>query len=154
AAIGVLLGLGAPLGSIVARGLCLHRGWWGAWLGQELGVHAYFYAYMTIGCVLVFTLFGYLMGRRSDVLQDESASVKTTFQTLDLLAITDGLTGLYNHRYLQERLSLELESADRYKTPITCLMLDIDNFKTINDRYGHPFGDLVLATVARILREN
>src|SRR5262245_53551654 len=101
---GVLLGLGAPLGSIIGRGLFIHRGWWGALLTQEIGVHAYFYAYMTIGCVVVFTLFGYWMGLKGDALSAESASVQTTFQTLDLLAITDGLTGLYNHRYLQERL--------------------------------------------------
>jgi diguanylate cyclase (GGDEF)-like protein len=151
---GVLLGLGAPLGSIVARGLWLHRGWWAAWLEQELRNQAYFYVYMAVGCVIGFTLFGYMMGKRGDQLSDERASVQATFQTLDLLAITDGLTGLYNHRYLQERLALELESSGRYKTPLTCLMLDIDNFKSINDKYGHPFGDLVLASIARIIREN
>lgn len=151
---GILLGLGAPLGSIIARGLWIHRGWWSLWLHQELTVHAYFYGYMTIGCVVAFTLFGYVMGRRGDLLSDQSGSLQATFQTLDLLAITDGLTGLYNHRYLQERLALELESAGRYKTPLTCLMMDIDDFKSINDQYGHPFGDLVLATIARIIREN
>jgi diguanylate cyclase (GGDEF)-like protein len=70
------------------------------------------------------------------------------------LAITDALTTLYNSRYLHDQLAIELESAKRYNTPLTCLMLDIDNFKLINDKYGHPSGDMVLAALAKILRDS
>jgi len=66
-------------------------------------------------------------------------------------AITDGLTGLYNHRYFYERLGQEVARARRYGTPVSLLMIDIDDFKAFNDRHGHPAGDEVLRGVAEIL---
>ncbi len=62
---------------------------------------------------------------------------------------TDFLTGWYNRRYLQVRLKDELARAKRQAAPLTCLMLDIDHFKRINDRYGHAAGDLVLREMAQ-----
>ena len=59
-------------------------------------------------------------------------------------AITDGLTGLYNHRYFYERLEQEIARARRYGTPVSLLMIDLDDFKAFNDRRGHPAGDAVL----------
>ena len=73
------------------------------------------------------------------------------YRTLERQAITDGLTGLYNHRYFYERLSEEFARARRYALPLSLLMIDLDDFKHFNDRYGHPAGDLVLAEVGRIL---
>ena len=73
------------------------------------------------------------------------------YRTLERQAITDGLTGLYNHRYFYERLNQEIARAQRYGLPLSLLMIDIDDFKHFNDRYGHPTGDLVLAEVGRIL---
>jgi diguanylate cyclase (GGDEF)-like protein len=73
------------------------------------------------------------------------------YRTLERLAITDGLTGLYNHRHFYERLSEEVARARRYALPLSLLMIDLDDFKHFNDRYGHPAGDLVLAEVGRIL---
>ncbi len=67
------------------------------------------------------------------------------------LALKDGLTGLYNHRYFQELLEKELKRAYRYKHPISLIMLDIDHFKKINDTYGHPQGDIVLKELGRII---
>jgi diguanylate cyclase (GGDEF)-like protein len=67
------------------------------------------------------------------------------------VAITDGLTGLYNHRYFQERLSHELKRALRQEQPVSLLLLDIDHFKKVNDDYGHPFGDEVLKRISREL---
>lgn len=64
------------------------------------------------------------------------------------LAITDGLTGVYNHRYFQDRLELELERAARYKRPVSLAMLDLNGFKRYNDLYGHQQGDLVLRLAA------
>lgn len=66
-------------------------------------------------------------------------------------ANTDSLTNLYNHRHFQERLSVELSRAERFGRPVSVIMLDIDNFKTLNDTHGHPVGDIVLKDVARIL---
>ena len=69
-------------------------------------------------------------------------------------AITDGLTGLYNHRHLDERLENEVAKATRYGTPLSVLMIDIDDFKPFNDTYGHPAGDSLLRELADIMREN
>lgn len=68
------------------------------------------------------------------------------------LANTDGLTGIYNHRYLQERLRSEIDRAERYSRPLSVIMADLDHFKHFNDAYGHPRGDEVLIEVAHTLR--
>ena len=73
----------------------------------------------------------------------------TQFQ---LLSITDPLTGLLNRRYLEERLSEELERSKRHRFPMSFLMLDIDDFKTYNDRNGHQAGDLALEMTAQTLK--
>jgi two-component system cell cycle response regulator len=67
------------------------------------------------------------------------------------LAILDPLTGLYNRRYSEEQLRIEIARADRCGNPLVVLLLDLDNFKEINDRYGHSAGDLVLKEFARRL---
>ena len=69
------------------------------------------------------------------------------------LALTDPLTGLGNHRHFHERLQHDLDKAQDEGFPLTLVLLDIDNFKQINDRYGHPTGDKVLAQVAARLRQ-
>jgi diguanylate cyclase (GGDEF)-like protein len=73
-------------------------------------------------------------------------------RSLEQLAITDGLTGVFNHRYFQMRLENEVKRAHRYKLPFALLMIDLDHFKDINDRYGHAVGDVVLSHVAGLLR--
>ncbi len=65
----------------------------------------------------------------------------------ELIAITDGLTGLYNHRAFYERLTQEVKRAQRYELPLSLLMIDIDDFKLFNDRLGHPAGDALLRTL-------
>jgi len=67
-------------------------------------------------------------------------------------AVTDGLTGLYNHRHFYERLDQEIARARRYGTPVSLLMIDIDDFKAFNDRHGHLAGDIVLREMAVALR--
>ena len=69
------------------------------------------------------------------------------------LAIKDGLTGLYNHRYLKERLELEMQTAKRIQHPLSLIFFDIDHFKKYNDINGHPMGDMLLRSVADILRK-
>ncbi|MGH9940914.1 MAG: diguanylate cyclase [Pyrinomonadaceae bacterium] len=73
----------------------------------------------------------------------------TEFQ---LLSITDPLTGLVNRRYMEERLSEEIERSKRHRFQMSFLMLDIDNFKSYNDRHGHPAGDLALEMASQCLR--
>jgi diguanylate cyclase (GGDEF)-like protein/putative nucleotidyltransferase with HDIG domain len=69
------------------------------------------------------------------------------------LALTDPLTGLGNHRHFHERLQRELQTAEENVTPLTLCFVDVDDFKRINDRFGHPSGDRVLSQVAGRLRQ-
>ena len=80
---------------------------------------------------------------------------RATFNALRAmrLALTDPLTGLGNHRHFQEQLQIQLEDASAAREPLTVCLFDLDDFKQINDRYGHPAGDRVLAHVASKLRE-
>ena len=66
---------------------------------------------------------------------------------------TDALTGWHNRRYLQSRLQEELARCRRERTPLTCLMIDVDHFKKINDTHGHLAGDAVLKGVVATVRE-
>jgi diguanylate cyclase (GGDEF)-like protein len=74
------------------------------------------------------------------------------YETAQRLAITDGLTELFNHRYLHESLGRVLERARRDAQPVGVIMLEIDHFKRYNDTYGHQSGDEALRTVAGLLR--
>ena len=75
-------------------------------------------------------------------------------ETVQRQAVTDELTGLFNHRRFQEVMSAEVERARRYDQEMGLIMLDIDNFKRVNDTYGHLQGDMVLREVARVLRQS
>ena len=74
-------------------------------------------------------------------------------ECLQLQAITDDLTGIYNHRYIFQRLREETERAQRYNQALSIMMLDLDHFKLVNDNFGHQTGDLVLKTVAQIIKQ-
>jgi diguanylate cyclase (GGDEF)-like protein len=73
-------------------------------------------------------------------------------QTIEL-AITDGLTGLYVQRYYKERVRDEVFRALEHKLPLCLMMIDVDNFKSYNDKYGHLVGDKVLKVVSQVLKE-
>ena len=75
-------------------------------------------------------------------------------ETVQRQAVTDELTGLFNHRRFQEVMTQEVERARRYHQEMGLIMLDIDNFKRVNDTYGHLQGDMVLREVARVLRQS
>jgi len=89
-----------------------------------------------------------------DELRAKVRELEQARERLRQLAITDGLTGLYNHRYLKEHLEQELLRAQRHQLHVAVVMLDIDHFKKFNDTYGHPAGDTILRTIARLLKEN
>lgn len=67
------------------------------------------------------------------------------------IAITDGMTKLYTHRHFQNLLDIEIKRATRYSRPISIIMMDLDNFKKINDTYGHQIGDEVLKEAAQVI---
>ena len=76
-----------------------------------------------------------------------------SYQTLRQLALTDRLTGLYNRHYFAEELHRQFVLTERYNTPLSCIMTDIDFFRDFNTRYGHPAGDWVLQEVAGLMKE-
>jgi len=67
-------------------------------------------------------------------------------------AVVDWLTGLYNHGYFKKFLDLEIKKSLRRRYPVTLIMIDIDNFKAVNDAYGHPTGDVILQELAQVVR--
>ena len=79
--------------------------------------------------------------------------ISLAIEALEQRAMTDPLTGLYNRAYLADRFLVELRRARNYGFPMSVALFDIDRFKRINDRYGHPAGDAVLRKIGSFLRE-
>ena len=79
--------------------------------------------------------------------------LKASNLVLEKLSITDGLTNLYNHRYFQKCLTEEFQRARRFNTSLSLIMLDLDDFKSVNDTHGHPVGDKVLMALSEVLKE-
>ncbi len=75
-------------------------------------------------------------------------------EVLEQLSITDGLTKLHNHRFFQDHLTREIKRVNRTREPLSMLVIDIDDFKQLNDRQGHKAGDEMLLGLARILNES
>ena len=80
--------------------------------------------------------------------------LKDLFVKAEKEAVTDHMTGLFNHRYFVEQLNREFHRASRHHLSIALLMIDIDHFKIYNDNFGHQAGDIVLTKVANLLKEN
>jgi diguanylate cyclase (GGDEF)-like protein len=124
---GGLISLGAPLG-------------WSLFSLFEVfgATHSpILYAYMVLGTSSAFTLFGYLIGKK----EDESLH----------LSLMDHVTGVFNARYFQMRLSQEFATSIRSDLPLSIIIFDLDRFKLINDNHGHPAGDVVLKRVAQAI---
>jgi diguanylate cyclase (GGDEF)-like protein len=82
--------------------------------------------------------------------REELAAINSALETL---SVTDGLTGLFNHKHLMETLANELARAQRHKHSLSILMIDVDHFKEYNDRFGHQMGDKLLADIAAIFKQ-
>jgi diguanylate cyclase (GGDEF)-like protein len=87
-------------------------------------------------------------------IQEQQAQLEEANAQLQALAISDGLTGLKNHRAFKAKINEEFQRANRFQLPLSLLLLDVDHFKPFNDTFGHPAGDEVLRRVARLLEEN
>ncbi|MEH1124058.1 bifunctional diguanylate cyclase/phosphohydrolase [Micromonospora sp. CPCC 206061] len=106
--------------------------------------------------VIAVLLFGGLLIRQALVTRDRTrlaTALDAALREQERLAITDGLTGLYNRRFFEEMLQLEADRSARQGAALSLIMIDLDRFKKINDTFGHPAGDVVLAETAnRICR--
>ncbi|MCQ4575208.1 MAG: diguanylate cyclase [Candidatus Brocadiales bacterium] len=97
---------------------------------------------------------GFLLKQLLHNLQAANLELEKANQKLNALSVTDGLTLLYNHRYILDTLEIEYQKARRFQKPLSLIMLDLDHFKTINDTYGHQGGDKVLVKFGSFLKEH
>jgi diguanylate cyclase (GGDEF)-like protein len=138
AAQGTALALGAPAGWVALQ----------LALGQDpaagLPGTLPLYLYMFLGSAVAFIAFGASIGRHEDCLLRAN-------RTLDELSVSDPVTGLRNARYFRARLREEQARAARSGKPLSIVAMDLDHFKHVNDRYGHPVGDEVLVAVSRAI---
>lgn len=81
------------------------------------------------------------------------AELRQENEKLKLLVTTDPLTGLFNYRYFQEILSSEMQRSNRTGRPTCLIMIDLDHFKSVNDKWGHEAGNLALKTAARVFKQ-
>jgi two-component system cell cycle response regulator len=105
--------------------------------------------------IIIVLLFAGLLTRQLLMTRDRThlaAELSAALREQERLAITDGLTGLYNRRFFQEVLRLEADRATRHDLVLSLILIDLDEFKRVNDSFGHPAGDVVLAQVADRIR--
>lgn len=137
---GAILGVGAPAGGFALRLLFNEKAAQAPL--SDLRLNAYFYLYQLIGTCLVFSIVGFLAGRRTDHLQRAE-------QFYHQIAEHDELTGLANARAFHGRYGRAIARARRHEEPLSLLLIDVDQLKMINDRYGHAAGSEALQRVGR-----
>jgi len=93
-----------------------------------------------------------MLSNANEELQGQYAELEEHHRRAREMANTDGLTGLRNHGHFQNYLHKEVDRAKRYQNPLALVMIDLDNFKTVNDKFGHQKGDAVLKKVGELLR--
>lgn len=139
-AAGIILGAGSPLGLFILRMVGTLDDGLRNWMISEWTAMGAVYAYSGVATAAILGALGYVFGMRTE--------------QLSRLAVIDGLTQLYVHNYILQRLDEERRRALRYHEPLACLFIDIDRFKSLNSRYGHPFGDQVLKKIAQAIRHH
>ena len=92
--------------------------------------------------------------RLQDELKQKHGQLEKLLKKVETMAITDVGTGLFNRRHFLENLDKEFTRAKRYNSPLSCIMIDIDHFKKVNDTYGHLVGDSVLEEIGKLIRDN
>ncbi|MFH1035282.1 MAG: diguanylate cyclase [Pseudomonadota bacterium] len=108
--------------------------------------------FLPVGTALESLLLTLALADRIRLLNLERQELARSQRRFQELSLTDGLTGLYNLRYLKSKLTSEMEHARRLEQPLSLIMLDLDDFKAYNDAHGHVEGDRLLLGVARVLK--
>ncbi len=91
---------------------------------------------------------------KNRALEEQNEALQAAKEQFEQLSITDGLTKLHNHRFFQDHLTREIKRVDRTGEPLSMLLVDIDDFKGLNDRLGHAAGDELLMRVARVMESS
>lgn len=151
--VGFFLGLGAPAGYLLFRMLAAQEAHFN-WIRQEIETHPSFYGYMTVTTPIVFAIFGSTLGFFRDQLFKQNVHLERLAKKLERQSMTDDITALYNHRHILVEVEREVERANRYGRTLSAMMIDIDDFKKINDEHGHLAGDKVLQEVAEVLMQS
>ena len=120
----------------------------GSFLGIDLGAWSLATTFLAVFLIVQILLNARAALERERRLVDVAANLRETSAELERLARVDPLTNVLNRRALFERLGAEFRRSQRYGRPLTVLMIDIDHFKALNDRYGHATGDAVLTACA------
>jgi diguanylate cyclase (GGDEF)-like protein len=137
---GLAVAAAVPVGFLFVRAIALGHAPTRAFIvGDVVGLAAT-YAYMLIAPACLLAALGYVFGR--------------WFDGAHVLSITDPLTGLFNRRHFDERLSDEMRRGRRYNHSTSVLWVDLDHFKAINDSFGHAAGDLALVCTAQALSDS
>jgi diguanylate cyclase (GGDEF)-like protein len=87
-------------------------------------------------------------------LRDQNLQLQQANEVLEQLSITDGLTKLHNHRFFQDQLTREIKRVNRVKEPLSMILVDVDDFKSLNDRLGHAAGDELLRSIAMLMNDS
>lgn len=150
-ALGAMLGLGSPIGAFALRFWLADPLLRARWATAELDYNFLFYAYMAVGTVTAFILFGYLIGLRSERQRFSNRMLAERVDELHLRSVTDSLTGAYTYGYLYETMELEIQRTLTDRSPLSVMLVDIDEFKRVNDSHGHLFGDRVIKETAETI---
>lgn len=144
---GFLWGLPIPIVTMAVDAVASGRGFSLSSMAESLAIHPWHGIFM-----LHPVIFALIFGAMGTVQQRHTLRIQHLVRRLNLQATTDGLTGLLNHQCFHEKAAVEALRAAREGQDLTMILGDLDSFKQINDRYGHPAGDVVLKGIAEILK--